>query len=499
MSAPDHTEKAAKIHHTGSRKTSAIEHWCKTGKWPSDYLAMNTAESSENSGKRGRSYTETVRRGDNPLQYSPGYEQVLEQAGIFMSLETRKTISAESKSLCDVLLNSFFPPPTNSLFGNRSFVLALNALRSENEPRVQRDITPLLVPCVSLLYLQERIQKCEHLSAKVQNEWTKVMALAGPLPKPDYCVGLMPSAFTADEVKVLRTYSSPVRPTLFRDGFYFPFLMCEVCAENTSGSFNYIINASKVKCGEQGVNVAERQNMHSASIAVNTIVELYRDPAVASEEELDGKILAFSISHDHRLVLIHGHYARVTAGEKTTLHRHLLVSFTLDGDDKVQWKAYHIVRKIYDHFAPVHVARIKSAIEKLSKVYEASRDDDSSVLDANNSQVESTTGLSSSSPNNSSAKRRKILNKKQLEVQVDVLSEQLQKQRRELEEKAKEEKKEAEKKFEERERKYEEREKRLEEKAKEEKNEAEKKYEEREKRLEEQLARLTALLEKKMG
>ena len=178
------------------------------------------------------SYTQSVKEGLNPPQYTPGYEEVLQDAGIYMNEELGQTISDTSQELCEVLLNSFFPPPSNSLFGGQSFLLILDETRNENEPRVQRDITPLLVPCASLLYLHDRVLQCQHLSAKIQSEWTKVTPLAGPLPTPDYVVGLKRSAFTPDERLQLQIYSAPNKATIFRDGLFFPFLICEVSTDS---------------------------------------------------------------------------------------------------------------------------------------------------------------------------------------------------------------------------------------------------------------------------
>ena len=104
--------------------------------------------------------------------------------------------------------------------------------------------------------------------------------------------------------------------------------------------------------------------MHVASVAVNAIVQLYR--AVSRLGELDRQILVFSISHDHTRVIIHGHYAR-TKGEKITFYRHQIRSFDIsDQDGKERWTTYHIVRKVYGYFAPIHLQRIRDALEQLA-------------------------------------------------------------------------------------------------------------------------------------
>ena len=106
--------------------------------------------------------------------------------------------------------------------------------------------------------------------------------------------------------------------------------------------------------------------MHVASVAANAIVELFRDRAVSRVKELDREILTFSVSHDHVNVKIHGHYARIE-GDKITLHRHLMREFGLrDQNGREKWTTYHVVRKIYDYFVPIHLERIRGAISQLS-------------------------------------------------------------------------------------------------------------------------------------
>ncbi len=110
---------------------------------------------------------------------------------------------------------------------------------------------------------------------------------------------------------------------------YFPFLTCEV------------------NCGAAALDVADRQNVHSITVAVKGIVELFK--AVKREKELHREILTFSISHDHTSVRIYGHYP-VTEGDKTTFYRHPIHKFdftALEGKEK--WTAYKFAKNVYDH------------------------------------------------------------------------------------------------------------------------------------------------------
>ncbi|KAK3368555.1 hypothetical protein B0H63DRAFT_534826, partial [Podospora didyma] len=95
----------------------------------------------------------------------------------------------------------------------------------------------------------------------------------------------------------------------------------------------------EVKCSAAAFDTADRQNAHSMTLAVRGIVELFR--AVKREDDVNGKILAFSVSHDHhRSVRIYGHYPVITRKD-IKYYRHPIHTFdftALDGKDK--WTAY---------------------------------------------------------------------------------------------------------------------------------------------------------------
>jgi hypothetical protein len=180
---------------------------------------------------------------------------------------------------------------------------------------------------VTLRYFGQR----EHLIEAVNESWTGSIAVEGPKPQPDYSVGFRRSAFTDDQLKKVDPLIGSVYETSFFVAtyqMYFPFLTCEV------------------KCGAAALDIADRQNAHSMTVAVRGIVELFK--AVKREKELDREILAFSISHDHRSVRIYGHYP-VIEREKTTFYRHPIHTFdftALDGKEK--WTAYKFTKNIYD-------------------------------------------------------------------------------------------------------------------------------------------------------
>ena len=102
----------------------------------------------------------------------------------------------------------------------------------------------------------------------------------------------------------------------------------------------------EVKCGAAALDVADRQNAHSMTVAVRGVVELFT--LIGSEKELHREILAFSILHDDRMVRIYGHYP-VINGKDTTYYRHPIHEFSfiaLDGKEK--WTAYKFTKNVYD-------------------------------------------------------------------------------------------------------------------------------------------------------
>jgi hypothetical protein len=223
----------------------------------------------------------------------------LMRAGIFLDGGVG-TISND----CDPLLTGEQPVPKVSLFQDDLFETTISWYQERNEPIVFRDITPLITPSAEHCY-RFGSAHLEHVREDLNTLWTKCICLAeGPRPKPDFAVGLKESVFTQEEYEKLIPYIGGSKETCYvkvTNDIFFPFLMCEV------------------KCGEVGLDIADRQNAHSASIAVNAIVQLYK--AVKLQGEVNRKVLAFSISHDNQTVRIYGHYP-IIDGDTTKFYRY---------------------------------------------------------------------------------------------------------------------------------------------------------------------------------
>jgi hypothetical protein len=340
----------------GDRPYNPIKHWADTGFWPENWLEMgpqSTERSSKNTikSKATQSYSQGFRDGENPSAYSREYESHLRSNGIIMDIYQGATlVSEDSKSLCIRLRQGKGRVPQHTLFPTDKLLDILERVRYRNEQRIYRDIMPMIVPSAELLFFNGE-SELEHLAEEMSAGWTKCTTLAGPQPRPDFAVGLMSSAFTDEELVKLKHYTASDRASLFTENMYYPFLMCEA------------------KCGDQGIDGADLQNMQSCSMAVNAVVQLYREADKNQSpprlQELNRQILAFSVSHDHRNVRIHGHFALI-GNDRTTFHRYLIISLDMASpDSQKDWTAYNFTRQIYSNFVPDHLKRIRDALATL--------------------------------------------------------------------------------------------------------------------------------------
>ncbi|KAL9616322.1 MAG: hypothetical protein Q9160_008801 [Pyrenula sp. 1 TL-2023] len=274
------------------------------------------------------------------------YTTLLEGKGSYMR-KSELGVTKENKDLCQRLLESKPAVPMDSLFRDDLFEKTCRKIEDRSEARVIQDIARLIVPSAESLATYGATH-LDHLIEGVNEGWTASIPVEGPRPQPDYSVGFRRSAFTDEQLRKLgpligSLYDTSLFVATYR--MYFPFLTCEV------------------KCGAAALDVADRQNAHSMTVAVKGVVELFK--AVNREKELHREILAFSISHDHTSVRIYGHYP-VIEGDKTIFYRHPIHKFdftTLDGKEK--WTAYRFTKNIYDQWMPLHIKRICSAVDDL--------------------------------------------------------------------------------------------------------------------------------------
>jgi len=277
------------------------------------------------------------------------YEIGLEKKGSYMREFDDDDVSENIKNLCKNLLETAQTLPQDSLFRDDLFKKTCEKVRNRNEAMVIRDIGSLIVPSAqtSAIYGATHLN---HLYECVNEGWNSIIPFHGTRPQPDYSVGFGRSAFTEEQLKKLEPFvgeigSKALTYFMATTRMYFPFLTCEV------------------KCGAAALDVADRQNAHSITVAVRGIVELYK--AVKRNKELHREILAFSISHDHSSVRIYGHYP-IIEESKTTFYRRPIDKFDFTArDGKEKWTAYEFTKTVYDTWMPIQHKRICSAIDDL--------------------------------------------------------------------------------------------------------------------------------------
>jgi hypothetical protein len=143
-------------------------------------------------------------------------------------------------------------------------------LQERNKARIVQDITRLIVPSAETLATYGATH-LDTLIESVHEGWNSAISFYSPRPQPNYSVGFGRSAFTDDQLaklvpfvgKIIDTSTSYLIATW---QINLPFLTC------------------KVKYGAATLDIADRQNTHSITLAVRSIVELFK--YVNREKEL---------------------------------------------------------------------------------------------------------------------------------------------------------------------------------------------------------------------
>jgi hypothetical protein len=216
----------------------------------------------------------------------PRYRSLLEAKRNHMD-KSELEVTKGSKSLCSILLEKEQLVLKNSIFSDHASEKACRKLQDRNEARVIQDIARLIVPSAETL-ATFGAKHLDILIDSVNEGWNNLIPVTKPRPPPDYSVGFRRSAFSDSQLDKLQPFVGELTDNSFFMAtyyMYFPFF------------------SSEVKCGTAALDVADRQNAHSMTLAARGVVELFR--LVRREKELHREILAFSISHDHRSVRIY--------------------------------------------------------------------------------------------------------------------------------------------------------------------------------------------------
>ena len=322
-----------------------VNHWLHNDfQWSgflNDTVPMEEGQSSHSQKKRSlsrsSSYRQSTLSGDTPKAWGSKHAAAMLEAGIYMETQKDATIAEDDARLCKDILDTPYQLPDEWSFKAENFLTILNLALYRSERRVVRDVGPHVMPSPELL--KERGHPgLEHIAEAVDAQWTKCTSLCGPKSKPDVSHGLSRSVFTRQEREKLTANNTCSCETMM-----FPFYICEA------------------KCFDKSIEESELQALHGASVASNAVLQLYEK--ISAVEELNRRILAFSVSHNQRLVKIFAHFALIDGG-KISFHRHRLFETDLLVDESNRHSPYRIALGIWKHFYPIHVGRIRGALAR---------------------------------------------------------------------------------------------------------------------------------------
>ena len=341
-----------------------ITYWVTHHTWPETFAKYTPMASSNSTNKRprtsdfsqtgkderSRSYSQNRKDGEVPEQYTAAYEVYILTKGLDMNyFRGRDLVSEQSKKTCAELSQIDVRMIEPTAVPQDKIPEMMSYYANRNEAIVNRDITLLIIPSIRLRYYCGA-SHLEHVVDEVNANWYSQCVLEGPQLRPDLAIGLLPSTFTKEEIEKLKRYTSVNNWTHVTPQMLFPFLMCEV------------------KCGREGLDVADRQNMHSCSVAVRALLRIEQEADKYRQEKkkaesLSGQVLVFSISHDQQDARLYGHYA-IVQGENWTYYRYRIRKFDLT-DDNSLLAIHSFVRNILKSHLPEHVQRLRDALAAL--------------------------------------------------------------------------------------------------------------------------------------
>ncbi|KAI9889123.1 MAG: hypothetical protein M1814_005785 [Vezdaea aestivalis] len=305
--------------------TNPVENWILTGNWPSNFTKGAITMSDIQSKVLSKRKPSSAHRSDLRRQRA--------KHGIFM--RQSECLLSKSEDFCDELLASKYQYISCVGYPEDKFLAVLTGLLFTNETKIQRDLMPRIVPSAEHLRFHGE-PGLDSIAEEANTIWFRCEPMGSSIPMPD--AGLNPEIFTDAETRKLQTIQA------LDDLFCFRLT------------------------GDQTLLRAQSQNINSGSIAVNAIIELYqaafREKEPERIEALYGEVLTFSVSHDHDMVRLWGHYAVMK--NSLEFYYHEISVFSLSnrkGQDRNQ--GYNFTRNVYTEFVPKHLKRIRDAVKEL--------------------------------------------------------------------------------------------------------------------------------------
>ncbi|CAI7643535.1 unnamed protein product [Penicillium manginii] len=432
----EHRIPPPSLTHAPTELTDGIYQWIPA---PSEVDALETM--SQPSSKRSRSRSISTDRGrarsvssENSESSSArdtrsyayravNYVTILETKGCFMRPSPAGPVP-DDIALCERLLAQPVEPPTGTLFDDLYITDFHNALRNRSEARLLVDLHPLIMPSAENRYIQGN-ESLKDVIDGYNDPWLKTEPIYGPKPQPDHARGLKWSTFSESQRRKLGIKPDEKSPYTAREDMYFPYLTAEI------------------KCGNQALELADRQNMHSMCIALRGVVSLCQ--AAGCTEEVHRRILGFSVSYELEGVRLYGYYPEVDGG-KVSFYRWPVAQPNIWTKED-RWTCYRFVENVDREFLPIHTHRLLRVLEGVPDPDEGSL---SVVVDGPDLQL-SVGGSQERLGYRRVASSQNRGLQPELRMMVQTLQEQLAEQKdreekREAEQKAQEEKREAEQK-----------------------------------------------------
>lgn len=291
------------------------------------------------------------RTGMAPRPYGKYYPAYLTGKGICMHPAPREARpSAASTRLCDTMLAAEYPPCLQLV----PFEEVLQIAETASEVDETVSLFDLLIPGPWVLK-QSGADVGFRTHCEFNCQWPLNEPMAGPFPRPTRTYGFTPQDrfLHADDRDRLAPFDTPTTPLQgYSREAYLPFFVVQ--SVDRGGS----------------LDVADRQNSQSTSVAIQLLVSLYRlgriDPAAA----LDREILMLSCSIDGDRMRLWGHYPVFgplgpTGVKPVTFYRYFLTEFNFREDPTRLPAANHFTWAMYDHFVPKIHDIIRRGIDAL--------------------------------------------------------------------------------------------------------------------------------------
>ncbi|KAJ5752786.1 hypothetical protein N7520_009703 [Penicillium odoratum] len=269
------------------------------------------------------------------------YVTILETKGCFMRQSSAGPMP-EDIALCERLLSQPIVPPSGTLLEDEYMTAFHNALQNRSEARLLVDLHPLIMPSAENQYIQGN-QSLKNVIDGYNDPWLKTEPIYGPKPQPDHARGLRWSTFSETQRRKLGIKPDEKSPYTVREDMYFPYLTAEI------------------KCGNQALELADRQNMHSMCIALRAVVSLCQ--AAGCTEEVHRRILGFSISHELEGFRIYGYYPEIDDG-KVSFYRWPVAQPNIWVKEN-RWTCYQFVQNLDREFLPIHTDRLMRILEEV--------------------------------------------------------------------------------------------------------------------------------------